>query len=128
MIRAYKFRLYPSKKQEKELNRHLWIAKELWNTLLQKEKDYYKKEKKFYTKTQLQKMVKGTCLFSQTAQAVCHKLNAAIWKMVRERKQGKDTGFPRFKNFFRMKSLYYPQRSEERRVGKECRSRWSPYH
>ena len=22
----------------------------------------------------------------------------------------------------------YPDRSEERRVGKECRSRWSPYH
>ena len=24
--------------------------------------------------------------------------------------------------------IYYPLRSEERRVGKECRSRWSPYH
>src|SRR5574337_2178625 len=24
--------------------------------------------------------------------------------------------------------LEYCQRSEERRVGKECRSRWSPYH
>ena len=24
--------------------------------------------------------------------------------------------------------LYYDVRSEERRVGKECRSRWSPYH
>src|SRR2546427_10999366 len=24
--------------------------------------------------------------------------------------------------------LPLPQRSEERRVGKECRSRWSPYH
>src|SRR2546422_7707759 len=23
---------------------------------------------------------------------------------------------------------YYEARSEERRVGKECRSRWSPYH
>src|SRR2546426_9493719 len=23
---------------------------------------------------------------------------------------------------------YRPDRSEERRVGKECRSRWSPYH
>ena len=23
---------------------------------------------------------------------------------------------------------YYGYRSEERRVGKECRSRWSPYH
>ena len=28
------------------------------------------------------------------------------------------------------KEIYYKalQRSEERRVGKECRSRWSPYH
>ena len=25
-------------------------------------------------------------------------------------------------------SAFDPQRSEERRVGKECRSRWSPYH
>src|SRR3712207_8047812 len=25
-------------------------------------------------------------------------------------------------------SLPRPRRSEERRVGKECRSRWSPYH
>ena len=24
--------------------------------------------------------------------------------------------------------LLFHQRSEERRVGKECRSRWSPYH
>src|SRR2546426_8508848 len=24
--------------------------------------------------------------------------------------------------------LFWPGRSEERRVGKECRSRWSPYH
>src|SRR3989441_3913396 len=23
---------------------------------------------------------------------------------------------------------FFPRRSEERRVGKECRSRWSPYH
>jgi len=23
---------------------------------------------------------------------------------------------------------FLPDRSEERRVGKECRSRWSPYH
>ena len=28
------------------------------------------------------------------------------------------------KNF----SGQFPTRSEERRVGKECRSRWSPYH
>ena len=27
-----------------------------------------------------------------------------------------------------LKSLLMQVRSEERRVGKECRSRWSPYH
>ena len=27
-----------------------------------------------------------------------------------------------------LKSIYQKSRSEERRVGKECRSRWSPYH
>ena len=27
-----------------------------------------------------------------------------------------------------MKDLHQLLRSEERRVGKECRSRWSPYH
>ena len=35
-------------------------------------------------------------------------------------------------NFYNIKefknSKYYKFRSEERRVGKECRSRWSPYH
>src|SRR3989442_7967830 len=29
---------------------------------------------------------------------------------------------------FERRTFYYPDRSEERRVGKECRSRWSPYH
>src|SRR2546426_3588423 len=32
-----------------------------------------------------------------------------------------------FERFYRMLKKY-PRRSEERRVGKECRSRWSPYH
>ena len=29
---------------------------------------------------------------------------------------------------FRAEAFKLAQRSEERRVGKECRSRWSPYH
>src|SRR4051794_41435433 len=31
-------------------------------------------------------------------------------------------------DFLRAKSFGITGRSEERRVGKECRSRWSPYH
>src|SRR2546426_12803706 len=30
--------------------------------------------------------------------------------------------------FGTLTNIYKPKRSEERRVGKECRSRWSPYH
>ena len=30
-------------------------------------------------------------------------------------------------NFFQRRDTH-DERSEERRVGKECRSRWSPYH
>ena len=43
-----------------------------------------------------------------------------------------ETGFTRAKNAVNtmgMNLVIYPVgRSEERRVGKECRSRWSPYH
>src|SRR2546428_8214049 len=31
-------------------------------------------------------------------------------------------------NFDQAKTAFVVTRSEERRVGKECRSRWSPYH
>ena len=33
-----------------------------------------------------------------------------------------------FRVDLRVVTLDIPARSEERRVGKECRSRWSPYH
>src|SRR2546430_15933361 len=42
-------------------------------------------------------------------------------------KKPENTGTP--SNIERMKiTTTIPIRSEERRVGKECRSRWSPYH
>src|SRR5260221_12450860 len=42
------------------------------------------------------------------------------------KKKLKDKGFAR--NVSRDDILLGSVRSEERRVGKECRSRWSPYH
>ena len=33
-----------------------------------------------------------------------------------------------FKKFLSNNAIIILIRSEERRVGKECRSRWSPYH
>ena len=40
----------------------------------------------------------------------------------------KDTDVQKFLEIFYLDWPIGPPRSEERRVGKECRSRWSPYH
>ena len=45
--------------------------------------------------------------------------------MAKSKKIDKDMGFRLKKARLDQKLTY---RSEERRVGKECRSRWSPYH
>ena len=39
-----------------------------------------------------------------------------------------DFNFPGQKSVYHGKVRDVYNRSEERRVGKECRSRWSPYH
>src|SRR2546429_8517118 len=46
---------------------------------------------------------------------VCHEKGHA------NRKAGEE------RSFWTVETNFFP-RSEERRVGKECRSRWSPYH
>ena len=43
-------------------------------------------------------------------------------------KEGHDSGSIVFRRDLRVDYLEQDPRSEERRVGKECRSRWSPYH
>ena len=60
-------------------------------------------------------------------------LEVALWDII-----GKASGQPvykllgggqqRLKAYASTGELRSPERSEERRVGKECRSRWSPYH
>src|SRR3546814_11607860 len=70
-----------------------------------------------------------------------HAIGLAEVKKIRARMQAvmDEVGFkgdlPAFLHFLRTDPQFYaktPQRSEERRVGKECvstcRSRWSPYH
>jgi len=108
-MRTYKFRIYPSKKQETQMKEHLWIEKNLWNLLLEANQKRYDETKKFLTKNEMQKMVKNTGLYSQVAQTLSHRLQRALWRMVKMRKQGKKCGYPRFKNIDRMKSLNYSQ-------------------
>jgi len=109
-MKAYKFRIYPSKTQEKELMRHLWIAKNLWNELLAHAKQTYKNYGRFPTRDSLQIMTKGSGLYSQAQQEIAHRVEKAIWKFCRLRKAKKKAGFPRFKSLDRMKSIAYVQK------------------
>jgi putative transposase len=109
VVRAYKFRIYPSKKQEKLLNSHLWLAKNLWNELLAHCKQLYKYFGYFPTKNTLQLMVKDYGMYSQTQQEIAHRVHNSVMRIFRLKKKGIKCGFPRFKSIERMKSLHYPQ-------------------
>jgi putative transposase len=109
MMRAYKFGIYPSKKQEEILNTHLWLAKNMWNELLAHCKQIYKDFGYFPTKNTLQLMVKDYGMYSQTQQEVAHRVYNAVMRVFKLKKKGIKCGFPRFKSIERMKSLHYPQ-------------------
>lgn len=108
-MRAYRFRLYPTRSQDEALRHHLWLSKELWNRMLDYSKSKYKAEKKFASRKELREVVKGQGLFSQVAQELVDRLVDATWRFITLKKEGKDCGFPRFKSFDRLKSLCYPQ-------------------
>lgn len=109
-MKMYRFRLYPTKAQERQMQQHLFLAKDLWNSLLEHCKNIYRDYEKFPTRNSLQMMVKDSGLFSQTSQEIAHRVENAVWRYANLRKAGnKDAGFPRFKSIDRMKSLHYPQ-------------------
>ncbi len=109
-MKTYRFRVYPSKAQEKQLCQHLWLAKNLWNDLLEHSKELYGNYGRFPTRNSLQLMVKNSGLFSQTSQEIAHRVEDGIWRYMKLRKAGnKKAGFPRFRSIDRMRSLHYPQ-------------------
>lgn len=108
-LRNYRFRLYPSKTQQKEMNNHLWLAKNLWNELLAHCKQTYNDFGYFPTKNTLQIMVKNYGMFSQTQQEISHRIHNSVMRVFKLKKKGIKCGFPRFKSIDRVKSLHYPQ-------------------
>jgi len=108
-MRAWKFRLYPSKAQQKELSSCLHNCKNLWNSLLEHTKKYYEETGKFPTRKQLYLQTKEIPLFSQVAQNVADRLVKSLKRVNARKKAGLKVGFPRFKPLERMKSFTYPQ-------------------
>ena len=108
-MRARRFRLYPSKSQQKLLDDSRVLSKNLWNSLLEYVKAEYDKTGKFPSKGELDRLTKRSGLYSQAAQVVAHRLHYSLRRIGQMRKLGKQSGFPRFKPVERVKSLHYPQ-------------------
>ncbi|MEW6748425.1 MAG: transposase [Candidatus Micrarchaeota archaeon] len=109
MNRAWRYRLYPSKAQEQDLNSYLYGCKNLWNSLLEFTKEHYQKTGKFPKRSQLHLLTKNVGLYSQVAQNVADRLAKSLKGIPARKRAGKKAGFPRFKSIERVKSFTYPQ-------------------
>ena len=108
-MRAWKYRVYPSKLQQEKLDSYLYECKNLWNNILDHTKKYYDETGKFPSRKELYLKTKGDALFSQVAQNVADRLVKSLRGIVARKKAGGKVGFPRFKSIERVKSFTYPQ-------------------
>jgi IS605 OrfB family transposase len=132
---AYKFRLYPSRKQEALLTWTLDRCRELYNASLQEKRDAYnfhvKQHPNYYdepTRKQLSKELsvgycdqahqlsemkairpEYTALYSQVLQDVLRRIKKAFDAFFRRVREGSDPGYPRFQGKGRYDSFTYPQ-------------------
>jgi len=134
-LKAYKYRLYPNKKQAEKLQWVLNRCRELYNSALQERRDAYemmvKRHPNYYDEatrkhltheyalsynqqaTQLSE-VKETRLeyndiHSQVLQDVLRRMDKAFKAFFRRVKEGKAPGYPRFQGYGRYDSFTYPQ-------------------
>ena len=122
-VRAYRFRIYPDVRRQREIDEQIELARFLYNKLLDRAKEEYLKDRNLQiTKSTFNRLMKGIVrengelnrLYSQALQNVFVRLQRAyqnFFRRVRERRAGKrvKAGFPRFKKYGRYSSITYPQ-------------------
>jgi putative transposase len=117
MKKAYKYRLYPTKKQARVLQEQLALCAELYNAALQERKDAYRMSGKSITFTQQCAQLPAIkeirpeyeAIYSQVLQDVLHRVDKAFKAFFLRVKAGQTPGYPRYKSRSRYPSLTYPQ-------------------
>jgi len=114
---AYKFRLYPTKKQAQALHWTLDRARELYNAALQERRDAYRmagKSLTYYDQANQLPEIKAIReeyrdIHSQVLQEVLRRVDKAMKAFFRRVKVGEKPGYPRFQGKNRYDSFTYPQ-------------------
>lgn len=117
MIRAFKYRIYPSSAQQKKLLETFELLRELYNAALQERRDAYKKHKISISYNEQAKSLslikegrpeyKG--INSQIQQQTLLRLDKAFKAFFRRVKNGEKAGYPRFKGKGQFKTITFPQ-------------------
>lgn len=110
-VRTFKYRIYPSKKQQHRLVNFFKICKTIYNELIELNKSSYESEKKSLSKFDFNNHLSGkySQIHSQVRQNVSDRVHKAFQNFFRKVKDPscKKKGFPRFKS--RVRSITYPQ-------------------
>jgi len=117
MIKTFKYRLYPTKRQRKALNAALDECRWMYNHLLEQRKTAWEQDKKNLGCFQQQKQYPEikeqrpslASVHSQVLQNVAVRLDLAMKAFFRRVKAGEKPGYPRFRGRGRYDSLTYPQ-------------------
>ena len=115
---AYKFRLYPTRKQQERLQKTLDRARELYNAALQERRDAYRRAGKsitYYDQANQLPEIKAireeyqNIHSRQVLQDVLRKVDKTFKAYFARCKRGNTPGFPRYKGRNQFDSFTYPQ-------------------
>ena len=117
MLKAFKYRIYPTKSQNTKMNRTLELCRWTYNETLAYRKNAYEKENitvsKYETHNLLPQWKRDKPelkeVFSQTLQNVQERVDLAFKAFFRRVKAGEKPGYPRFKGKGWYYSFSYPQ-------------------
>ncbi|MEM0332946.1 MAG: transposase [Candidatus Aenigmatarchaeota archaeon] len=117
MLKAFKYRLYPTKPQERDLEKTLELCRVLYNSALQERRDAYKKARRnvdFYEQKRYLPEIRSEIpeykrVHSQVLQDVIRRVDLAFKGFFRRLKERRKAGYPRFKGKERYDSFTFPQ-------------------
>lgn len=126
MIRTFKYRIYPTRRQEETLNQHLAICCELYNAALMERREAWRLERKSisyfdqcYQLTQIKPERPDVASVHSTAlEHTLKRVDEAFKGFFRRVKTRSKVGYPRFRSVRRFDSLMLRQIGNALRAGK----------
>ena len=118
MLKAYKFRIYPTKSQTTKMEQTLDLCRWTYNKTLEIRKNAWEKEGKSLSKYETNNMLPEwkednpelKVVFSQVLQNVHERVDLALQAFFRRVKTGEKPGYPRFRGKGWYDSFTYPQK------------------